>query len=83
MQHLGELSSISGSDTDSESPEVPTAVHIESVPLMTSSLLADEDNLPTDEVHKSNPKIYFVNEGGIHMSVFREVVYGAKVMSNE
>lgn len=48
---------------------------------MTLSLLPNERDLKSEEnlVDRSNPKVYFVNENGIHMSVFREVIYGAKV----
>ena len=46
---------------------------------MTLSLLPDERKIHT-EVDRSNPKVYFVNESGIHMCLFREVVYGTKVI---
>ncbi|CAB3984687.1 Ankyrin repeat and zinc finger domain-containing 1, partial [Paramuricea clavata] len=74
----GELSSISGSESDS-AEEVLTTGNPESIPLMTLSILPDERKIHT-EVDRSNPKVYFVNESGIHMSLFREVVYGTKEM---
>jgi hypothetical protein len=46
---------------------------------MTLSLLPDERKIRAD-VDRSNPKVYFVNECGIYMSVFREVIYGLKVI---
>jgi hypothetical protein len=77
-KHLGELSSISGSDSESDS-EVLTTGNPEEIPLMTLSLLPDERKIRAD-VDRSNPKVYFVNECGIYMSVFREVIYGPKVI---
>jgi hypothetical protein len=75
---IGELSSISGSESDS-AEEILTTGNPESIPLMTLSLLPDERKIHT-EVDRSNPKVYFVNESGIHMCLFREVVYGTKVI---
>ncbi|XP_028404605.1 ankyrin repeat and zinc finger domain-containing protein 1-like [Dendronephthya gigantea] len=75
----GELSSISGSESDS-AEEVLTTANPETIPLMTLSLLPNQRDLKSEEnlVDRSNPKVYFVNQNGTRMSVFREVVYGAK-----
>lgn len=52
---------------------------------MTLSLLPEDQKIHEDDeniVNRSNPKVYFVNENGIYMSVFREVVSGTKVISD-
>ena len=82
---LGELSSISGSDSESDSAteEAVTTGNPEDLPLMTLSLMPNERKECAEEnaLERSNPKVYFVNESGNHMSVYREVVCGTKVLT--
>ena len=59
-----------------------TTANPETVPLMTLSLLPEDRKIHKDEnlVDTSNPRVYFVNENGIYMSVFRDVVCKTKVI---
>ena len=49
---------------------------------MTLSLLPENRKIHKDEnlVDTSNSRVYFVNENGIYMSVFRDVVCKTKVI---
>ena len=52
---------------------------------MTLSLLPEDQKIHEDDeniVNRSNPRVYFVNENGIYMSVFREVISGTKVIND-
>ena len=49
------------------------------VSLLQNDLKKNQENIRLD---KSNPKIYFVNCLGNLMSIYREVLFGAKVNEN-
>ena len=52
---------------------------------MTLSLLPEDQKIHEDDeniVNRSIPRVYFVNENGIYMSVFREVISGTKVIND-
>ncbi|XP_046851771.1 ankyrin repeat and zinc finger domain-containing protein 1-like isoform X2 [Xenia sp. Carnegie-2017] len=78
----GDLSSISGSDSDSSDDDDDLLVTLDelSEPLMNLNLMMqeNEENCRTNLINKADPKVYFVNEKGIQMSLYRAVISGTK-----
>ena len=78
---IGDVSSISGSDSESNEEAISNRNAGEDNPLMTLSLLKNETEGSQQDftMDKSNPKIHFVNNLGNYMSVYREVLFASKV----
>ena len=82
----GELSSISGSDSDTDSDG---DLSMESAAQCTMSPINDHQFEGRDDIklavigERKHPKVFFVNEDGDVLSVYRTVLYSVKVSFND